>query len=414
MRKIFILLLIPLCNMISATPPLKIGVFSDPHFLSPELMDGGKALQDYQHSIGRNIEKLPEILDATLDELINQQIDVLLIPGDLTLNGERQSHLDLREKLLPLLTRGIKVCVVPGNHDIHIPSPVGFRGNERYAVESITPEEFERIYAESGYNTALYKDTYSLSYVTDIGDNIWLLGIDACLYKEYQESSITAGRISTETEAWITGILQQATENNKKVIGMMHHGLVEHIMYQSRIFPQYLVDDWQRLAEKFADLGMKFIFTGHFHSHDITAYETKAGNTIYDIETSSLQSYPFPYRIIEIEGEVMNIWTHHINVIPSEPELLSNGKENLQQWLERFIRRTLSSKYPVPEEMLNEITEIGTEIVVLHIEGDEKISDELLERIKSMFRKIDIPVDINAETLQLDFPPADNNVSLPF
>ena len=77
----------------------------------------------------------------------------------------------------------------------------------------------------------------------------------------------------------------------------MHHGLVEHMLYQSTLMPDYLIDDWKNNAEILADSGLKVIFTGHFHSNDITLLTTHKGNKIYDIETGSLAGYPFPYRL---------------------------------------------------------------------------------------------------------------------
>ena len=67
---------------------------------------------------------------------------------------------------------------------------------------------------------------------------------------------------------------------------MMHWGFAEHIMYQSSFFKDYLVDDYQRLANLFADNGIKAIFTGHFHSNDITAFTSEKGNVLSLIHIS--------------------------------------------------------------------------------------------------------------------------------
>ena len=49
----------------------------------------------------------------------------------------------------------------------------------------------------------------------------------------------------------------------------------------------YLVNNYDRLAQEYADAGMSVMFTGHMHAVDIAAKTTDAGNTIYDIETGS-------------------------------------------------------------------------------------------------------------------------------
>ena len=68
--------------------------------------------------------------------------DLLLISGDLTHHGERQSHLDLVTDLLSLEKEGVRVLVVPGNHDINIPNAVAYRGDKSFRLESVTKDEF--------------------------------------------------------------------------------------------------------------------------------------------------------------------------------------------------------------------------------------------------------------------------------
>ena len=48
----------------------------------------------------------------------------------------------------------------------------------------------------------------------------------------------------------------------------MHHGIVEHFMGESVIFPDYLVDNWSARADELMQAGLKVIFTGHFHAND--------------------------------------------------------------------------------------------------------------------------------------------------
>ena len=69
---------------------------------------------------------------------------------------------------------------------------------------------------------------------------------------------------------WAFSVLREAEAKGIIVLGMMHHGLVEHMPYQSAFFPAYLVEEWELHAELLADAGMPLIFTGHFHSNDNT------------------------------------------------------------------------------------------------------------------------------------------------
>jgi 3',5'-cyclic AMP phosphodiesterase CpdA len=56
-------------------------------------------------------------LELILEHLKQQNIDFLLLPGDLTQHGERDNHAWLQERLSQL---PFPVYVVPGNHDVQL------------------------------------------------------------------------------------------------------------------------------------------------------------------------------------------------------------------------------------------------------------------------------------------------------
>ena len=126
--------------------------------------------------------------------------------------------------------------------------------------------------------------------------------LDTNRYDEHERSSITAGRIRPGTMEGAIRHLEQAKREAITVLGMMHHGLVEHMPFQSDLFAAYLVENWEREADRLADAGLRVVFTGHFHSNDISKRTSPNGHVIYDVETASLAQYPFAYRIMELEG----------------------------------------------------------------------------------------------------------------
>ncbi|MFQ8842968.1 MAG: metallophosphoesterase family protein [Clostridium fessum] len=58
-------------------------------------------------------------MDAFLDDMKEEDPDLLILSGDLTLDGEKASHEELAELLEGLSEAGIEVAVIPGNHDIN-------------------------------------------------------------------------------------------------------------------------------------------------------------------------------------------------------------------------------------------------------------------------------------------------------
>ena len=396
-----------------AQNPLRIGVITDLHYLSENLMTKGSSLDKYVLQNGRTIQHSPAILDKVFEEYILAEIDVLLITGDLTKDGEYQSHIDLTKRLATLEQRGIRVYVIPGNHDINMPNSIGFRADSTYKVNNVSPQQFAEIYDAYGYTSAFSRDSSSLSYVSELDNKTWLLAIDAAKYDEYTTSSITSGRINPETEEWILEILQQAKEKNIRVLGMMHWGLVEHLPYQSIFFAKYLIDDWQRLSNLFADNGLEIIFTGHFHTNDITAYKTNSGNVIYDIETGTLSSYPYAYRFIDYYPDRMEIKTRNITGTTDCPNLAEESKKQLYDLSKKLSLSMLRGKgLDATEPSIQLLAKTMAEIFVIHAAGDEQINDDLRKTLKLLSAQMEVPIDV--DELELDLPPSDNNLTIYF
>jgi 3',5'-cyclic AMP phosphodiesterase CpdA len=398
---------------LSAARPIKMGVITDTHYLSEQLMDGGYAVQDYIQVSGKNIKDTPAVLDKVLADYLSSDIEVLLICGDMSKDGEKQSHLDLMKKLKPLQDKGVKVYVIPGNHDINMPNAVEYKGNKTLPVANVSPSEFTDIYATCGYKDAIRRDTASLSYVAQMGENTWLLAIDAARYNEYKGHTVSGGKISAVTEKWIVDVLDEAKAKNIQVIGMMHWGLMEHIVYQSIFFKEYLVDDWNRLANLFADKGMKVIFTGHFHSNDISSFRSDRGNIIYDIETGTLSAYPFSYRYVDLYPDRIDIRTQNITAVPGNPNLASDDKDRMQSLARQLaLQKIKNLGYDFPQDVTEQFADVLSRIFVLHAYGDEKPDANLKASMEKLSKLMESPMDL--DDMQIDFPPADNNVEIAF
>ena len=279
---------------------LRIATLSDIHYMDPSLLiANGAAFQTYLAGDRKLLAESSAIDKAAMDAVVAQQPDLLLVSGDLTKDGEYVSHIAMSNLLARVAASGTLVYVIPGNHDVNNTNAMAYNGASKSPVPNITPAQFSSIYAPFGYNTAktVARDPNSLAYVVEPFTGLWLLCMDSCQYTpglDPTEGSFTPQRLS-----WITNQLALAQANGKVVVGMMHHGLMEHFTGQKTLFPQYVVDNYQTLAPLFASYGMKVVFTGHFHAQDI-AQGTFGGNTIYDIETGSTVTYPCPYRLMDL------------------------------------------------------------------------------------------------------------------
>lgn len=413
MKKFIICSLLYIISVaVLGSEPLRIGIISDTHYLSEQLMDDDYAVDNYIYTSARDIKNVPVLLDSVFSDYIKSNIQVLLISGDITKDGEKQSHIDFVKKLKPLQDRGIRIFVVPGNHDINTNKAKRYVGNKTFDAENTTPEDFVSIYGDCGYNNALQRDSMSLSYLAAIDHKTWLLSIDIHRYNGHATPIVTA-----TTMGWIRNILEEARKKQIQVIGMMHWGLVEHFPDQAILFPGYLIQEREYLASQLADNGMKVMFTGHFHSNDISAFESKAGNTIYDIETGPLCSYPFVYRFAELTDAGINISSKNITSLPQAPLLAGQNKALLKQLAYKRAMYMLkrSSRSDADNPTMEKLTDVISQLFLLHVAGDEVIDEDLKAEIKELSEILgDLDeTDIN-DIMNLDFPPADNNVFIKF
>lgn len=109
-----------------------------------------------------------------------------------------------------------------------------------------------------------------------------------------------------DLEKWVLGQITEAKKRGDTVIGLQHHGVIPHFSMEPELLPMYLVNDYERISREFADAGMQYIFTGHMHANDITTLTTESGNTLYDIETGSVVTYPSPVRFVTIKRNIEN------------------------------------------------------------------------------------------------------------
>lgn len=304
-------------NLEGRFPQLKLATFSDAHYFAPSLLiNNGPAFQTYLAQDRKLLVQSQAILDQTIAELTLAQPNIVLVPGDLTKDGELICHQGMTNYLHQLKAAGAKVFVCPGNHDIANPHAFAYDGATATPVPSVTPAEFATLYADFGYGDALARDPNSLSYVSEPVPGLWILAMDSCHYERNTNSApFTGGYFDAARLSWITTQLAAARAQGKFVLGMMHHGILEHYAGQKTLFPEYVLDDYQAVAQLFASYGMEIVFTGHFHAQDIVQANFGSG-PLFDIETGSLVTFPSPYRLLTLETNGnLAITSHPITTI---------------------------------------------------------------------------------------------------
>lgn len=403
------------------TKPLKLVVLSDVHLMAPQLLEqDDSAFQAYLDGDRKLLKESSEILDSISARVLAEHPQVLFICGDLTKDGELVSHRMLHDRYLKqFIKHGIRVFVVPGNHDVNNPHAVIYEGEKPQRTKTVTPQQFASIYKDCGYGNAIARDPQSLSYVAQLQPGLRLLALDACRYEDNnydRNTCVTAGRLKPATIEFIRKQVEAAHRAGCKVIAMMHHGVVPHFSMEPKILSEYLVKDYDHIGRMLDSLGVHVIFTGHLHSHDVS----KSGN-LYDVETGSTVSYPHPYRIITVRNNIMDIHTKHLQQVASLEKqglkMTDKSKKFATLAVEKMTNKYLPASTPAPAKKA--IGEMLGQAYIIDLYGDEKPSKAFLQqkqRIVDAISLIDPDkaklVDAIATSLTTDTPPADNNVQI--
>lgn len=339
----------------------KIIVATDTHYLSERINDKDKAFSDMvNNSDGKLVQYCDEIFSAFSDEVIKAQPDVLILSGDLTFNGEKASHEDFVNKLKEIQAKGVQVLTIPGNHDIDSASACGFKNDEYYQVDSITADEYRKLYYDFGMKQAQSVDEYSFSYLYKINKDLYVLMLDTNAFGQ--------NFVQDESYRWIEEQLKAVKKSRAQVITVTHQNLFAH---NEQLSFGYQLYDADELLELFSKYNVKCNLSGHIHMQHIKS------DGVTEIATSSLLVAPVQYGVIDFDGKI-NYKTKSVNV-SAWAKGNNSDDENLldfSNYAEYFFkdssyRRSLEQldKYNIPNEDKKLIAEAFSELNASYFAG---------------------------------------------
>ena len=266
----------------------------------------------------------------------NDKIEFVLIPGDISNEGRavKEQHLEIVEKFKKFEEEtGKQIYVINGNHD------AGKGGKEN----ETSLEEFREIYYEFGFSEALTTMEGNLSYTADLNDKYRLIAADSCDINRSTGDGMTDDRVQ-----WVVDEAEKAYADGKYPILMMHHNLLDHMPIQGLLSKDFIIRNHISTAEKFANAGIKMVFTGHEHCSDANTYTSSKGNQVTDFATTALTMYPLQYRIVEMSDEVINYDIATIEKIEAEnlltdvkgytPEHITEMNKGMNAYAKQFLK----------------------------------------------------------------------------
>ncbi len=276
---------------------IKFAVASDLHYVEPlEELEVNIPYEPVMWNANRRAAMENES-GFIIDEFLRQCAEdadckFVLIPGDIANDGKiiRQQHLDVAEKFKKFEAEtGKPIYVINGNHD------------NGAGENDVTYKDFKEIYWAFGYDEALYVDEATCSYTADLPGNYRLIALDSC-----DPTKSTADGMTKDKVNWVCSEAEKAYADGKYPILMMHHNLLDHMPLQSIFSKNFIIRNHLSTANKFANAGIKLVFTGHEHCSDAAVYTSTLGNKIYDFATTSLTMYPAEFRMFTVNDEEIN------------------------------------------------------------------------------------------------------------
>lgn len=325
----------------SAEPPeeetegCRVMIASDIHYLSGDLTDFQQGFQyQVEHGDGKVMPYIWEITDAFTNEVKAERPDVVILSGDLTYNGELESHRQFAEKLKEIEAAKIPVIVIPGNHDINNHQASQFVGDMSLGTDFISSGEFEEIYQEFGYSEAVSRDPGSLSYVYQIDDNTRAMMLDTC---QYDPKNLVGGMIRDDTYDWIEEQMEEAWNLGMNVIPVGHHNLLD----ESEVYlDDCTIEHSEQLIDQLESWDVPLFLSGHLHVQHYMRSNEDYG--IYEVVTSSLSTPPCQYGILSYEQD--GSFRYHTKALNMEEWAQNNGSDDknlldFESYSQEFLSR---------------------------------------------------------------------------
>ena len=271
--------------------PLVIWTASDLHYLSHELLgDSGLFAEPSSGGDGKAPHLSAPITGEFLAKAAAEKPDLLILSGDLTLNGAAQSHLELTEQLRALQEAGVTVLTMAGNHDIDGAAAdySTYNGETLQTMPALTTDQYRDLYGGFGWEQAISRDEHSLSYVFEAHPRLRILMLDA---NGYGKGSVKAG-----TFDWLREQLWQARLARARVIAVSHQNLYAHNEMLSFGYQLYNADD---LLEVYQRGTVLCNLSGHIHVQSILE------GRVPEVATGALSVGPCRFGELRYDGTAL-------------------------------------------------------------------------------------------------------------
>ncbi len=298
--------------------PLKFYHLTDLHYYANDIIGSyGKYYEMKDMLDQKCMDKSGAIIDSAFKAVCeDEETDIILLSGDLTFDGEVQSHDSLIEKLYALKEKGKRVFITFATHDFYMHARK-YTDEGEIELPKYTRAELREKYADFGYNEAIAEHKNSYSYCVQLSDDVRMLALnddgDFDKFCGYYNDLLF----------WIKDQIEDAHKAGCEIFAMTHHPILEPTPVYPLFSHKAMLGGYEFAGPYLANAGLKYMFVGHTHIHDINSITTDKGNTLYQINTASLTAYPLAYRKIEFTDAGMDVKTVQVTEIDADTDGMS-------------------------------------------------------------------------------------------
>ncbi|MEZ4968520.1 MAG: metallophosphoesterase [Flavobacteriaceae bacterium] len=165
-----------------------------------------------------------------------------------------------------------------------------------------------------------------ISYLVEPVEGLWLLALDANTYiqeekqgkdpsqPEYPNTGLGLNNLLEDKKYlldWVRKVADNAQKKGKTLVAFSHYPMVEFNDGASPEMEELLVGSKMQLkrvpdkkvAQLFAQAGLKLHLGGHMHLNDTGVAVSDEGNTLFNIQTPSLAAYKPAFKILTLKKD---------------------------------------------------------------------------------------------------------------
>jgi len=284
-------------------------LLSIPSIYTMMVMSGAKV-----NNPGCQPEGLAElVVPALVDSAIAIGLDIVIITGDLTRNGQQQEIDDVALEIQRLGQANIPVVVMPGENE----------DNDEFA------EAFAGL---SDAYSQRREDPQSHSFIMQPAPRLSLIGIKATLD--------TVWKLPTSTLEWITAQADSATNAGDRVIALSHFPIVEPADFLSDLDHLVMIDNYREVLDSMYMHNIMFVISGNYPVLNMSRALYPDGRYVAEISAASPVIYPCTFRLITISDSLstFDCETRYIQSLPNHPNLYNESKA----WIEPKIGEVIA------------------------------------------------------------------------